>query len=111
MSKEIAKILIDINSINFSFDNHFTLTSGLKSPVYVDCRRIISYAKEREIILNKAISYFNKLNLKPYLPSNKLIQKELEEYELADYIIVPSEFARKTFIEYGILLLYKNLIL
>ena len=63
MSKEIAKILIDINSINFSFDNHFTLTSGLKSPVYVDCRRIISYAKEREIILNKAISYFNKLNL------------------------------------------------
>ena len=49
MSKEIAKILIDINSINFSFDNHFTLTSGLKSPVYVDCRRIISYAKEREI--------------------------------------------------------------
>ena len=64
MSKEIAKILIDINSINFSFDNHFTLTSGLKSPVYVDCRRIISYAKEREIILNKAISYFNKLNFK-----------------------------------------------
>ena len=63
MSKEIAKILIDINSINFSFDSHFTLTSGLKSPVYVDCRRIISYAKEREIILNKAISYFKKLNL------------------------------------------------
>ena len=63
MSKEIAKILIDINSINFSFDNHFTLTSGLKSPVYVDCRRIISFAKEREIILNKAISYFKKLNL------------------------------------------------
>ena len=45
---------------------------------------------------------FNKLNLKPYLPSNKLIQKELEEYELADYIVVPSEFARKTFIEYGV---------
>ena len=58
MSKEVAKILIDIKSINFSFDNHFTLTSGLKSPVYVDCRRIISYVNEREIIFNRALSYF-----------------------------------------------------
>ncbi len=63
MSKEIAKILIDIKSINFSFNDPFTLTSGLKSPVYVDCRKIISYVKEREIIFNKAIEYFKKNNL------------------------------------------------
>ena len=63
MSREIAKILIDIKSVNFSFDNHYTLTSGLKSPVYVDCRRIISYVNEREVIFNKAITYFNKKNL------------------------------------------------
>ena len=64
MSIEIAKILIDIKSVNFSFNNPFTLTSGLKSPVYVDCRRIISYVKEREVIFSKAIDYFksNKLN-------------------------------------------------
>ena len=63
MSKEIAQILIDIKSINFSFNDPFTLTSGLKSPVYVDCRKIISYVKEREIIFNKAIEYFKKNNL------------------------------------------------
>ena len=63
MSKEIAQILIDIKSINFSFYDPFTLTSGLKSPVYVDCRKIISYVKEREIIFNKAIEYFKKNNL------------------------------------------------
>ena len=63
MSREIAKILIDIKSVNFSFDNHYTLTSGLKSPVYVDCRRIISYVNEREVIFNEAITYFNKKNL------------------------------------------------
>ena len=63
MSKEIAQILIDIKSINFSFNEPFTLTSGLKSPVYVDCRKIISYVKEREIIFNKAIEYFKKNNL------------------------------------------------
>ncbi len=63
MSKEIAKILIDIKSVNFSFDNHFTLTSGLKSPVYVDCRRVISYVKERELIFKKAITYIKNNNL------------------------------------------------
>ena len=55
---KVAQILIDIESIRFSFDKPFTLTSGLKSPVYVDCRKIISYVDERSIILNYAIEYF-----------------------------------------------------
>ncbi len=57
MSEEIAKILVDIESINFSFKKYFTLTSGLKSPVYVDCRKIISFTNERDFIINKAIQY------------------------------------------------------
>ena len=57
MSEEIAKILLDIKSVNFSFKNHFTLTSGLKSPVYVDCRKIISFTTERDFIINKSIQY------------------------------------------------------
>ena len=60
----IAKILIDIESVKFSLDKPFTLTSGLKSPVYVDCRKIISYVNERTIILNLALEYFNINNLK-----------------------------------------------
>ena len=60
MSEEIAKILVDIKSINFSFENYFTLTSGLKSPVYVDCRKIISFTKERNFIIDKAIKYLKK---------------------------------------------------
>ena len=39
-------------SVQFSFNEHFTLTSGLKSPVYVDCRKIISFVKEREFIMD-----------------------------------------------------------
>ena len=53
---EVAKILIDIESVKFSFENPFTLTSGHKSPVYVDCRKIISYTKERNKILDYALS-------------------------------------------------------
>ena len=59
MSEEIAKILVDIKSINFSFKNYFTLTSGLKSPVYVDCRKIISFPDERDFIIDKSIQYLN----------------------------------------------------
>ncbi len=64
MSEEIAKILVDIKSVNFSFKNYFTLTSGLKSPVYVDCRKIISFTKERDYIIEKAIKFLNENNIK-----------------------------------------------
>ena len=60
---KVAEILINIESIKFSFDDPFTLTSGLKSPVYVDCRKIISYVNERTIILNYAIKYFKENNI------------------------------------------------
>ena len=60
MSEIIAEKLIDIESVKFSFENHFTLTSGLKSPVYVDCRKIISFIGERELIMNEALNYFKK---------------------------------------------------
>ena len=56
---EVAKILIDIGSIKFSFEKPFILTSGKKSPVYVDCRKIISFVKERNKILNFAHQYIS----------------------------------------------------
>ena len=62
MSEIIAEKLIDIESVKFSFENHFTLTSGLKSPVYVDCRKIISFIKE--FIMNEALNYFEKNKIK-----------------------------------------------
>lgn len=60
---EVAKILIDIESVKFSFNNPFTLTSGQKSPVYVDLRKIISYVKERNKILYYTEQYIKKNNL------------------------------------------------
>ena len=63
MSEIIAEKLLTIESVQFSFNNYFTLTSGLKSPVYVDCRKIISFINERNYIMNEAINYFKKNNL------------------------------------------------
>ena len=59
----VAEILINIESVKFSFDQPYTLTSGKKSPVYVDCRKIISYTKERNKILDCAEQYIKQNNL------------------------------------------------
>ena len=60
---KVAKILIDIESVKISFKKPFILTSGQKSPVYVDCRKIISFKNERNIILNYAEQYFKQKKL------------------------------------------------
>jgi len=62
--EKVAEILIDIESIKFSFEEPFTLTSGLKSPVYVDCRKVISFVQERSKLLNYSKEYFKMKNLK-----------------------------------------------
>ena len=63
MSELIAEKLIDIESVQFSFNKHFTLTSGLKSPVYVDCRKIISFVEERAFIMDAAVNYIEENKL------------------------------------------------
>ena len=59
-----AKILIDIKAINFNFKSPYILTSGRKSPVYVDCRKLISFTKERSQIISFIQKYIIKHNIK-----------------------------------------------
>ena len=44
---------------------------------------------------------YDLLGLKPNLPSSHIIEVEQEEYKIADHIMVPSEFAKSTFIKKG----------
>jgi orotate phosphoribosyltransferase len=50
-----AEILLDTKSVLFSPDEPFTFTSGRKSPVYVDCRRLISFPRARERLMDLAV--------------------------------------------------------
>ena len=54
-AQQAAEILIDIGAVSIRTDAPFTLTSGKKSPVYVDCRRIISFPKERQKLMKMAL--------------------------------------------------------
>ena len=45
---------------------------------------------------------YEKFGLKPIVAHPKIIEKELKEYEEADYISIPSLFVKRTFLEKGI---------
>ena len=57
-----AEILLDLKCINFSPKKQFKLTSGKKSPIYCDCRRLISFPKEMKTITNLAVKKIKSLN-------------------------------------------------
>ena len=51
---DTAQILIDTKSVLVNAKEPFVYTSGRKGPVYVDCRRLISFVKERGQLMDFA---------------------------------------------------------
>jgi orotate phosphoribosyltransferase len=45
-----ARILLEIKAVNFRPEEPYILTSGWASPVYVDCRKVISFPRARTTI-------------------------------------------------------------
>jgi orotate phosphoribosyltransferase len=46
----VARILLEIKAVNFRPEEPYILTSGWASPVYVDCRKVISFPRARAAI-------------------------------------------------------------
>jgi len=53
---ETARILLDIKAVNFRPQEPYLLTSGWASPVYIDCRKLISYPDERRRVMDLAVT-------------------------------------------------------
>ncbi len=56
ISEMTAKMLLEINAVHFRADKPFMFTSGLASPVYIDCRKLISYPRIRTTLMDFAAS-------------------------------------------------------
>lgn len=56
IATEAAKMLIEAKAILFSDGDPFTFTSGMKSPVYTDMRKIIAFPRIRTRLVDFAVA-------------------------------------------------------
>jgi orotate phosphoribosyltransferase len=47
-----ARMLLEIKAVHFNTDEPFILASGLPSPTYIDCRKLISYPRIRSTLMD-----------------------------------------------------------
>ena len=53
VGQQIARMLLDIKAVHISDDKPFIFTSGKASPVYIDCRKIISFPEIRRFLMSQ----------------------------------------------------------
>lgn len=56
----VARILLELKAVNFRPEEPYTLTAGWASPVYIDCRKIISYPRARRKIVELAVDHIER---------------------------------------------------
>jgi orotate phosphoribosyltransferase len=52
MARLTARMLLEIKAVHFNAQTPFTLASGLPSPTYIDCRKLISYPRIRATLMD-----------------------------------------------------------
>jgi orotate phosphoribosyltransferase len=51
-----AKMFLEVEAVRFMADKPFIFTSGWASPVYTDCRRLISFPRVRQTLIDFGVS-------------------------------------------------------
>ncbi|MDE1993973.1 MAG: orotate phosphoribosyltransferase [Rhizobiaceae bacterium] len=56
MAELVAKMLWEIKAVHFNAEKPYKFASGMASPVYIDCRKLISYPRVRSTVMDFAAS-------------------------------------------------------
>ncbi|MBY5776270.1 orotate phosphoribosyltransferase [Rhizobium leguminosarum] len=56
MAELLAKMLWEINAVHFNAAQPYKLSSGMASPVYIDCRKLLSFPRIRSTVMDFAAS-------------------------------------------------------
>ncbi|MGF9693506.1 orotate phosphoribosyltransferase [Rhizobium sp. 0TCS1.26] len=56
MAELMAKMLWEIGAVHFNAEQPYKLASGMVSPVYIDCRKLLSYPRVRSAVMDFAAS-------------------------------------------------------
>jgi len=54
MAELLAKMLWEIKAVHFNASEPYKLASGMRSPVYIDCRKLLSYPRIRSTVMDFA---------------------------------------------------------
>ena len=52
MARLTAGMLLEVGAVHLNAETPFTLASGLPSPTYIDCRKLISYPRIRSVLMD-----------------------------------------------------------
>ncbi len=52
MARLSARMLLEIGAVHFNAETPYTLASGLPSPTYIDCRKLISFPRIRSVLMD-----------------------------------------------------------
>lgn len=63
--RHVAKILIQSEVVRVDFEQMFKWTSGIQSPIYCDCRELMSLPDERTDIVNSFLEIIRNMPYKP----------------------------------------------
>ncbi len=76
-----------------------TLVQAKRLGAVTAIERVSSHIRVQERLLREE---YARVGLRGELPEAGIVERELREYEQADFIVVPSTFAKKTFLEEGL---------
>ena len=97
IARQTAKMMLEIKAIHFNAESPFFFTSGWASPVYVDCRKIISYPRLRSGLMDFSSSVI--LSEIGYESIDNIAGGETAGIPfaawLSDRLMVPMQYVRK----------------
>ena len=92
-----AKMLLEVDAVRFMADKPFIYTSGWASPVYTDCRRLISFPRVRQQLVDFGVAtLMREVGFEAFQAVSKGDYARLEALFITDAeIIVFSPFIRR----------------
>ena len=97
MAELTAKMLLEVEAVRFMDDKPFIFTSGWASPVYTDCRRLISFPRVRQTLMDfGAATVFRDVGFEQF---DTVVGGETAGIPfaawMADRLMLPMQYVRK----------------
>lgn len=100
-AQEVASILLKIEAVSIRPTEPYRYTSGILSPIYTDCRLLVSYPKERRRVIELMAERLKADGLKPDLLAGTSTAGIAPAAWLSDVLDLPMIYVRGQAKEHG----------